>query len=114
MPSDPGLIHGIPTRARRLYRGYIFDLDGTTYLGDSLLPTAADTIRALRRLGRRIAFLSNNPTHTRAEYVARLNRLGLSVSAEDIIHSSLVMANFLQRRMPCARLFVVGEEPLKE
>ncbi len=60
MPSEPGLIHGIPTRARRSYRGYIFDLDGTTYLGDSLLPTVADTIDTLRKLGRRIAFLSHN------------------------------------------------------
>jgi HAD superfamily hydrolase (TIGR01450 family) len=114
MSSEPTLIHGIPTRARRLYRGYIFDLDGTTYLGDSLLPTVAETIGTLRGLARRVAFLSNNPTHTRAEYVTRLNRLGLSVDAGDIIHSSLVMANFLQRRMPRARLFVVGEEPLKK
>ncbi|MGE5601635.1 MAG: HAD-IIA family hydrolase [Nitrososphaerales archaeon] len=113
MPSEPGLIYGIPTRARRLYRGYIFDLDGTTYLGDRLLPTVVETIATLRGLGRRIAFLSNNPTHTRADYVARLNQLGLAVTPHDIIHSSLVMANFLQRHMPGARLFVVGEEPLK-
>jgi arabinose operon protein AraL len=114
MTSETTLIHGVPTRARRLYQGYIFDLDGTTYLGDSLLPTVADTLAALAAAGSRIAFLSNNPTHTRAEYVARLNRFGLSVTAGDIIHSSLVMANFLQRRMPGARLYVVGEEPLKE
>lgn len=114
MPSEPGLIHDIPTRAHRFYRGYIFDLDGTIYLGDNLLPTVADTIGTLRRLGRRIAFLSNNPTRTRGEYVARLNQLGLAVTEDDILHSSLVMANFLQRRMPRARLFVVGEDPLKE
>lgn len=114
MPPETTLIHGIPTRARRLYQGYVFDLDGTTYLGDRLLPTVRDTLDRLRQLGRRIVFLSNNPTHTRAEYVGRLNRLGLSVATDDIIHSSLVMANFLQRRMPGARLYVVGEEPLKE
>ena len=97
----------------RLYDGYIFDLDGTIFLGDALLPTVGETIRALRAAGRRTVFLSNNPTHTRAEYVAKLNRLGLAVTADDIIHSSLVMVNFLRRRMPGARLFVVGEEPLK-
>lgn len=113
MSTQTTLIHGVPARARRLYRGYIFDLDGTTYLGDRLLPTVSDTLGALRSLGGRIAFLSNNPTHTRADYVARLNRLGLPVTAADIIHSSLVMANFLERRMPGARLFVVGEAPLK-
>jgi HAD superfamily hydrolase (TIGR01450 family) len=35
------------------------------------------------------------------------------VTEGDIIHSSQVMVNFLRRRMPAARLFVVGEEPLK-
>ncbi len=104
---------GVRSRPTRLYDGYIFDLDGTTYLGDVLLPTAGETIAALRAAGRRTVFLSNNPTHTRAAYVARLNRLGLAVTADDIIHSSWVMVNFLRRRMPGARLFVVGEEPLK-
>jgi phosphoglycolate/pyridoxal phosphate phosphatase family enzyme len=97
----------------RLYDAYIFDLDGTVFLGDALLPTAVETIAVLRSLGRRTVFLSNNPTRTRQEYVAKLNRLGVAVTEEDIIHSSQVMVNFLQRRMPKARLFVVGEEPLK-
>ncbi len=97
----------------RLYDAYVFDLDGTVFLGDALLPTAGETISALRAAGRPVVFLSNNPTHTRAEYAAKLNRLGVTVTADDVIHSSLVMTNFLRRRMPSARLFVVGEDPLK-
>ncbi len=100
-------------RPTRLYDGYVFDLDGTTYLGEVLLPTAGETITRLRSLGKRTLFLSNNPTHTRKEYAARLTRLGLPTTVDEVIHSSLVMVNFLQRRMPGARLFVAGEEPLK-
>ncbi len=100
-------------RPTHLYDGYIFDLDGTTFLGDALLPTVAETIATLRQAGRRVVFLSNNPTHTRDDYAAKLDRLGLKVAASEIIHSSLVMVNFLRRRMPGARLFVVGEDPLK-
>jgi phosphoglycolate/pyridoxal phosphate phosphatase family enzyme len=96
-----------------LYDAYIFDLDGTVFLGSALLPTAGETIATLRSQGRRTVFLSNNPTRTKQEYVAKLSRLGVSVTDEDIIHSSQVMVNFLRRRMPGARLFVVGEEPLK-
>ncbi len=94
--ADPR--YSIPLRATRWYAGYIFDLDGTTYLGDALLPTVAHTIAALRARGCRIAFLSNNPTHTRRAYVERLNGMGLRVSEQDIIHSTLVMARFLQKR----------------
>ena len=98
----------------RLYQGYIFDLDGTVYLGDALLPTAGETITALRARGCRTVFISNNPTHTRQEYAARLTRLGLPTPVADILNSSQVMVDFLRRRMPAARLFVVGERPLCE
>ncbi len=102
-------IYPIPSH---LYDAYIFDLDGTVYLGNTLLPTAGETIATLRRLGRRTVFLSNNPTHTREEYAAKLTRLGLPTPPADIINSSLVMVDFLRRRLPGGRLFVVGEAPL--
>lgn len=91
------------------YDGYIFDLDGTVYLGDSLLPGAGETISRLRAQGKRTVFLSNNPTRTRADYANRLTHLGLPTPPEDVINSSFVMVDFLQQQMPGARLFVVGE-----
>jgi NagD protein len=97
----------------KLYEAYIFDLDGTVYLGEALLPTAGETITRLRELGKRTVFLSNNPTHTRYGYSAKLTRLGLPTPPEDIINSSGVMVNFLQQHLPAARLFVIGEEPLQ-
>ncbi len=94
------------------YEAYIFDLDGTIYLGNAFLPTARETLAELRKRGHRTVFLSNNPTHTRADYAAKLTRLGLPTPPEDIINSSLVMVDFLRRHLPHARLFVVGEKPL--
>lgn len=95
-----------------LYDAYIFDLDGTVYLGDALLPTAGETIAALRKMDRRTVFVSNNPTHTRRGYAERLTRLGLPTPAGDIVTSSMVMVDLLRRHLPGARLFVIGEEPL--
>lgn len=102
------------TTPSRLYDAYIFDLDGTVYLGDALLPTAGDTIRRLRALGKRTVFLSNNPTRTRATYVAKMAKLGLPTPEADIVNSSMVMVDFLKAHHPGARLFVVGEEPLMQ
>ncbi len=99
-------------RPDRLYRGYVFDLDGTVYLGNALLPTAGETITRLRELGCRTVFLSNNPTHRPEDYAVKLTRLGLPTSLDDILVSTQVMVRFLQERMPGARLFVIGEEPL--
>jgi len=98
----------------KLYSAYIFDLDGTCYLGDALLPTVAETICRLRDTGCRTVFLSNNPTQSREVYAARLTCLGLPTPPADVINSSLVMVDFLKRRIPGARLFVVGEGPLRD
>src|SRR5215217_5249727 len=46
---------GVP---KQLYKGYVFDLDGTIYLGDKLLPGARRLVLKLRELGKKVAFLS--------------------------------------------------------
>ena len=100
-------------RPDRLYRGSVFDLDGTVYLGDALLPTAGETITRLRAIGCRTVFLSNNPTHPPEDYAAKLTRLGLPTPLDDILVSTQVLVRFLLERMPGARLFVIGEAPLE-
>jgi len=99
-------------RPDHLYDAYIFDLDGTVYLGEALLPSAAEAIAGLRAAGCRTVFLSNNPTHSREAYATRLTGLGLPTTATDVVNSSFVMVEFLRRVMPEARLFVAGEESL--
>jgi NagD protein len=100
-------------RPDRLFDAYIFDLDGTCYLGETLLPSVEETITYLRAQGRRTVFLSNNPTSTRAEYAAHLSALGLPTPAVDVINSSLVMVDYLNHRLPGGRLFVIGEASLE-
>jgi HAD superfamily hydrolase (TIGR01450 family) len=100
------------TRPTQFYDAYVFDLDGTVYLGDVLLPNAQRAITAIRTQGKRTMFLSNNPTRTRQECASKLTKLGLPTAANDIITSSMVMVDFLKRHVPNARLFVIGEQPL--
>src|SRR3989442_10121588 len=94
------------------HRGWLFDLDGTVYRGEALIPGAAETIAALRAAGRRVAFLSNKPLDTRAGYAEKLTRLGIPAVADDVINSSLVLARHLRRLDPGAPVFVIGEPPL--
>jgi NagD protein len=94
------------------HRGWLLDLDGTVYLGDALIPGADTTIAALRAADRRVAFLSNKPLQSRAEYAAKLARLGIPAGAEDVINSSAVLARHLRHLDPGAAVFVIGEAPL--
>ena len=93
-------------------RGWLFDLDGTVYLGEGLIPGAAETIGALRADGRRVGFLSNKPLYTRGDYAEKLTRLGIRTATEDVVNSSIVLARHLRKLDPGAPVFVIGEPPL--
>lgn len=100
------------TTVRYPYRGWLFDLDGTVYRGEGLIPGASEVIAALRRDERKVIFLSNKPIQTREEYALKLTRLGIPAAREEVINSSLVLARYLQRHDPGTSCFVIGEPPL--
>ena len=97
----------------KLYDGYIFDLDGTIYLGDELLPGAERLIVKLRELDRRVVFLSNNPTKDPAMYAEKLTKLGLQTPPEEIVNTVVTMTQWLLQNHPDAAVFPIAEEPLK-
>lgn len=97
----------------QLYNGYIFDLDGTIYLGNSLLPGAYRLIMKLRELNKRVVFLSNNPTRDVGMYVAKLEKLGLPTSEEEIVTTVFTTTQWLLQNAPNAVVFPISEEPLK-
>ena len=93
----------------------LLDLDGTVYLGERLHSRArARPSQPCARAGRRrVGFLSNKPLQTRAEYAAKLTRLGVPPAGGR--HQLLVvLARYLAREAPGARVFVIGEPPMLE
>ena len=94
-----------------MFKGYIFDLDGTVYLGERLIPGADKIIRLLRERGKKVVFLSNKPLYTREDYAAKLTRLGISTQPAEVVNSTFVLIRFLQKVAPDAKVFVMGELP---
>ncbi len=94
------------------FSGYIFDLDGTLYLGEALIPGAREVIARLKSRSKKIVYLSNKPLQTRGDYAAKLTRLGIPTQPAEVINSSLVMARWLSRQAPGATIYVIGEPPL--
>lgn len=92
--------------------GFIFDLDGTVYLGESALPNAVDAIATLRRLGKRVLFVSNKPLEPRENYARKLTKLGIPTEPDDVITSAFVLGYHLSHTEPNLSLYVVGEENL--
>ncbi len=108
-----GVQSGLLRSPEKLYEGYVFDLDGTIYLGDDLLPGAERLILKLRELDKCVVFLSNNPTKDPAMYAEKLTKLGLETPVSEIVNTVVTMTQWLQRNHPDAVVFPISEEPLK-
>lgn len=103
----------MPQTPPEFYDAYVFDMDGTIYLGEDWLPGAYRMITELRRRGIPVRFLSNNPTKDPAQYAEKLERLGLPTPVEEIVNTVVTMTRWLQQNHPDAVLFPIAEEPLK-
>ena len=99
-------------RPGRVYEGYIFDLDGTLYLGDEALPGATEAVARLRGAGARLAFVTNNPLRMPADWARKLRRLGFDAADEDVISSTDALIAYLQAHHAGARLLPIAEPPV--
>jgi arabinose operon protein AraL len=92
--------------------GFVFDLDGTVYLGEEALPGAVETIRSLRDQGKRTLFVTNKPLQPRSDYAAKLTKLGIPTGEDEIITSGFVLGFHLAQHYRALRLYVIGESAL--
>jgi HAD superfamily hydrolase (TIGR01450 family) len=107
-PQSEGLLKA----PDHLYDGYIFDLDGTIYLGGELLPGARRLVLKLRELGKRVVFLSNNPTRDVNQYAEKLTNFGLPTPPEEIVTTVFTTTQWLLQNAPDAVVYPISEEPL--
>jgi HAD superfamily hydrolase (TIGR01450 family) len=94
---------------RRRFAGYAFDLDGTVYLGDELLPGARETIEDVREHGGRVVFVTNKPLESAADYAAKLTGLGIPASPDGVVTALDSLRLYLTERHLHARLLLVAE-----
>ena len=85
----------------------MFDLDGCVWSGDVLNPGANETLTALHRSGRALAFLTNNSRATSADVRERLRRLGVVV-AEHVLTPLEIIGQVILERCGPSRVLVIG------
>jgi glycerol 3-phosphatase-2 len=95
-----------------------FDLDGVLYRGLNAVEGAADAVSAISESGCGVAYVTNNASRTPEEVAAHLVELGIPAKPSEVVTSSQVAVEVLQKHVPLGgRVFVVGgggvEEALK-
>ena len=92
-------------------RGFVFDLDGCVWQGSTLLPGAGDTLTALHRAGRGVAFLTNNSRATGNDMRAKLHGLGLGW-VEHALTPLEILGQVVAERYGPSRVLVIGAPEL--
>ena len=93
-------------------RLFLFDMDGTLYLGDRLFEFTPALLDGIRQKGGRSLFMTNNSSKSVVDYVKKLARLGIKATEDDFITSSQATAYYLKQHHAGATLYVCGTRSL--
>jgi len=94
-------------------RGFVFDLDGCVWQGSTLNPGAQETLTALHRAGRGVAFLTNNSRARGADVRAKLHGLGLPW-VEHALTPLEILGQVVAERFGPSRVLVIGAPELAD
>ena len=92
---------------------YIFDLDGTIYIGNKEIVGAFDTIRKLRAMGKQICFFTNNSSRNHNDYIKKFADMGLSISENEIYTSGQATCEWLVDNYKHSKVFLLGNPALQ-
>ncbi len=93
---------------------YLFDMDGTLYLGDCLYSFTQELLQTIRAKGGTYLFMTNNSSKSVNDYIKKLAKLGIAATREDFITSSQATAYYLQKHHKDQVLYVCGTNSLKQ
>ncbi|KAF2461566.1 HAD-like domain-containing protein [Lineolata rhizophorae] len=96
---------------------FLFDCDGVLWSGDHLFPGTAEVLDKLRSQGKRLVFVTNNSTKSRADYKKKFDKLGIPCKEEEVFGSSYSAAIYISRILrlapPKNKVFVLGESGIE-
>lgn len=92
---------------------FLFDLDGTLYLGDKPYEFTIELLETLRARGRKYLFMTNNSSRSVEDYIKKLAGMGIKATREDFITSSQATAYYLKGHHSNESLYVCGTVSLK-
>ena len=93
---------------------FLFDMDGTLYLGDRLFDFTNELLAAIKANGGRYMFMTNNSSKSVKDYIVKLDKLGIKADYDDFITSSQATVFYLKKHHPNATLYVCGTRSLKD
>jgi HAD superfamily hydrolase (TIGR01457 family) len=95
------------------YRAIVLDLDGVVYLGDKVIPGAAEALAGVRELGAAVGFVTNNSFRRPEDVAEKLLALGVKTAAEEVFTSAQATVRLLGGALDGAKVLVIGGAGLR-
>jgi 4-nitrophenyl phosphatase len=96
----------------------IIDMDGVLWEGNRALPGLIDFFQCLRNQSLPFILATNNASLTQQQYINKLQTMGISVSHQEILTSSMATAHYLaehsSHHSASPSAYVIGEEGLRQ
>lgn len=92
---------------------FLLDMDGTFYLDDTLLPGAKEFLAACAERKIAFTFLTNNSSKSKADYLAKLARLGVVITEREMFTSGDATLLYLAEQNVEKDLLLIGTPSLE-
>ncbi|GJN89210.1 hypothetical protein Rhopal_002189-T1 [Rhodotorula paludigena] len=96
---------------------WLFDCDGVIWEGDHVIGKAGETLQLLRKLGKRIFFVTNNATKSRESNKGKFDKMGIECAVDEIFTSAFASAAYLKSVLDFPedkKVYVIGEKGIED
>lgn len=91
---------------------WLFDMDGTIYEEETIFNGTLELLQAIEKRGGKYVFITNNSSKSVADYVKRVNRLGIKADKENFFTSAQATVLWLMKNKPGAKVYCQGTKSL--
>lgn len=87
---------------------FLFDMDGTIYLGNNLFDGVKELLSLIKNRGGRYVFITNNSSKSVSAYIEKLGNLGIVAKSDDFFTSSEAAVSMINKKHSGALVYAQG------
>ncbi|UCG95172.1 MAG: hypothetical protein JSV92_03965 [archaeon] len=80
------------------FKNFVFDLDGTVWYWDQLVPGAKEALETAAAEGKEIYFVTNNSMLSPEGFVRKLEKLGVKTETSRLVCSPEIIVHYLKEK----------------
>jgi len=95
------------------FDNFLFDCDGVIWHASTVLEGVREVLYTLKKMGKRIFYVTNNSSKSRATYLKKFQKLDLPATLDDIFSSAVAAAYYVKHFVNIKddeKIYVVGGE----